>query len=114
MKSLWARYQEEMGGARFIEHEWGFVAYFVRDRGIESPHVYVVPERRHEGKARQLLEELETVAREHEKEFIFGMIKMDSETKNESLMAHLRAGFEPHSTTVDALIIRKKVGTANG
>jgi GNAT superfamily N-acetyltransferase len=114
LKSLWAQYQEEMGGARFIEHEWGFVAYFVRDRGIESPHVYVIPERRKEGKARQLLEELEAVAREHKKEYIFGMIKMDSETKTESLIAHLRGGFEPHSTTTDALILRKKVGPLNG
>ena len=118
MKSLWAQYCEEMNGATFIEHDWGFISY---EEGIDClalKNIFIIPEERHGLQGlNQLVNEAAVIAKEKGKPYMTGQIIMnaqDSRPATKSLKLHLGIGFEPYAVGVDGegrqlLFLRKEV-----
>lgn len=95
-KSLWARYIEELRDTRFIEKEWGFISYSIMENCIYLEDVYVIPERRREKLAVQLVEEAEAIGVLAGKTWSMAVIQMDNNFHDESLQAHLQVGFKSY------------------
>lgn len=97
MKSLWFKYLEECGGDHVIEHPWGFVTYRFVDKSVYMPEIYIVPERRKEGLAKRLVDEVEKVGRTGGFEMLLGTVCMNlpEAIKIASIKGHLSLGFVP-------------------
>lgn len=105
--SLWANYSKEMGGAEFIEYDWGFISY---EEGIDClalKDIFIIPEERRHGLKllNQLVSEAEGIAKRLGKPFMTGQIIIDpndSKASTKSLKLHLGIGFEPYLTGFDS------------
>ena len=111
-KSLWARYEEEVLGEqrKYIEHDWGFIAYeFLADSVLHVVHIYVVPERRKEGLALQLVREAEQIGKEAGMKWTLGHIELGRVTTQNSFKAHLAAGFVPCHTEPGMVFLKRAI-----
>jgi L-amino acid N-acyltransferase YncA len=114
MKSLWARYMEELRDTRFIEKEWGFISYsFITDVSGEAviylEDVYVIAEKRREGLALSLVEEAEALGFAAGVRSSLAVIRLENKGHAESLKAHLAVGFVPSLAEGDRIWLKREI-----
>lgn len=112
--SLWARYIGELrgGSTTFIEKEWGFASYDFLPFALDSIYIddlYVVPERRKEGLAMQLIAEIEEAGRKVSKQFILTVVKTETATCTESIKAQLHVGFMVVATDSGNIWLKREI-----
>jgi GNAT superfamily N-acetyltransferase len=105
--SLYGRFQAELYGRKIIENEFGFILYSkFDDNSVYAHSLYVLPERRHEGKGRELEEAL--IERE-KPSVIFSYIDLTTNNPTLSVKAHLAVGYEIFSANESAITMRKEL-----
>lgn len=97
--SLWSAYVSELRkDVIFIERDWGFISFSFPDFApdcVYAEDIYVLPDRRGEGLANELICQVEEAGRKAGKHNLLAIIKIASLTCVESLKAHLAVGFVP-------------------
>lgn len=120
MKSLWARYIEEMfdGRVTFIEYEWGFIAYSFPPEypdAVFVEDVYIVPEQRNASHALRLHAEVIRAGRKAGKKRSLFIVRLDSAACAENLRIYLAMGFVPCATGNGTIFLTRKFkGEGNG
>ena len=112
--SLYGDYVKEREGREIIEKEWGFATYkFVKDRGeTESCYIidiYVKPKNRTNGFAKNLLKEINDIAKQSDCKQLLGSVDLLANNPTDSLKTLLAVGFELHSIDRSTIYMRKKV-----
>lgn len=97
--SLWSAYVSELRrDIVFIERDWGFISFSFPDFApdcVYAEDIYVLPSRRGEGLALELIAQVEAAGRKAGKQNLLAIVKTVSLTCAESLKAHLAVGFVP-------------------
>lgn len=108
-QSHWAAYNEELGGPIFLEKPWGFCSYAMIEGGIWIKDIYIVPEERRKGRGKDLIREIEDIARAAGKTFLIAEAQMNSPVRLDSIKAQIAVGFVPGAADNGVLYSRKEI-----
>lgn len=113
MRSLWARYVDELlgGSKQFIECEWGFVSYSFPTwiDAIQIEDMYIVPECRKQGRGAELFAKVCALGREAGRKYVIAQLEMTSRVVTESMRAHLAVGLVPVAAENGKILMRKEL-----
>jgi GNAT superfamily N-acetyltransferase len=109
--SLYADYLNERLGKKLIETKHGFAVYQIFHTSGECyfEDVYIEPESRGKGYAREFLNEIHRIAKNEGCEFITGSVRPSANGSTDSLKVLLAGGFRLYSSGVDAIFFRKEI-----
>ena len=86
-----------------------FCTYEVQDRGVYIADIYVVPAARKLGFGRQLLEQVETIARRLKLPYVYGTVDCTTKVWKESVAAQEACGFKPVAIKGSSMLLVKEV-----
>lgn len=109
MKSMWARYREELSNTVFVEYEWGFFSYVLYPDVLCVEDAYVVPEERRKGRFREIVEEAKKLAAKAGRKKVVGCVTLVNYGAAESLKCHLACGGEPYLAEDGKIWLRTEV-----
>jgi GNAT superfamily N-acetyltransferase len=92
MKSLYAKYLEEVANRHIIEEPYGFISYDLVDKVCYIADFFVLKE--HRGKGFELFEKVKKEAVAAGCVSVMGRIEVASKTCNKTLSAYLKCGFK--------------------
>lgn len=108
-KSLWARYREERGEAKFIEYDWGFISYSINGEECYIQDYYIIPEKRGEGLAWKLAKEVEKRALDAGCKYLTGSVIVGSKDDTKSLKILLHYGMKLLSVNGNIIYMIKEL-----
>lgn len=93
--SLWADYKKEREGKEILEKEDGFAIYsWTQDGGCYIEDIYVKPDKRKSGLAREMADQIKIIAKERECKFILGSVLCGANGDTDSLKVLLSYGMK--------------------
>lgn len=105
--SLYGRFQKELYGREIIEDEFGFILYSkFDDNSVYAHSLYVLPEKRNEGKGREL--EARLIEKERPS-VIYSYIDLTTNNPDLSIKAHFGAGYSIFAANETAITMKKEI-----
>lgn len=95
--SLWSAYYEETWGREIIEESWGFIMWHYEGEICFLDEIYVVPEERTKGRARELCDRVTRIAQMEDKKKLICAVWPEQKVSSVSMSAALAYGFKLHS-----------------
>ena len=106
----YADYQRTVFGRTLMATPDGFMVYGIEDRGIYISEVYVTPEARKQGYARDMLAVVEAKARAMGLKYIYGTVDCTTRVWRESVAAQEACGFKAVVQNGNVMLLVKEVG----
>ncbi len=96
---MWFDYQKERyPGFNVLEKEWGFATYSYLtvkgERGVYIEDIYIVPDRREDGLASVLSEEIQAIAAAEGAKYLLGSVATNSSSPTDSIAVLLAHGMQ--------------------
>ena len=109
---MWMDYCDEVHGRKVHVDVWGrgFLTFERRTRGMWITEIYVRPECRRGGCAREMLRAVEEHAQEEGLPFVYGTLDATSNTWRDSLAAQEACGFVLQAVEDGKAVLVKVVG----
>lgn len=107
--SLWSKCIKEREGHDVIEETWGFIEYHFAHPFCVIDDVYVEPEFRKQGKAKELGYRVEKFAKENGCTHLWSNIYDSSFNKDETLKVNLAYGFKWAASENGRIILMKEL-----
>lgn len=107
---LYAKYVSEREGNSLITEPWGFIEFRLILPVMRIESIYIVPERRHDGRASALADRVTQIARESGATHLWSQVWTGSLNATESLKAILAYGFIVQGIIGDRIILTKEIG----
>ncbi len=113
--SLWSKCIKERQGHEVIEEPWGFIEYHIELPFCLIDDLYVEPEFRMQGKAKELAERVTQIAKDTKGcTHLWSSIYRNSFNSTDTLRANLAYGFKWFAEENNRIILVKELGGANG
>jgi GNAT superfamily N-acetyltransferase len=108
-KSLFARYTEERGFRKVIERSYGFIVYEFIGEVVFIAELYVVPELRSKGLAKELVELVRPLALERGCKRVMCTSDARSEVSDLAFKAILAMGMKPYQSDGQLVYFMKEL-----
>jgi GNAT superfamily N-acetyltransferase len=110
--SLFGEYIKEREGKRIIEDEYGFATYYTYNNNefMYIEDLYVVPEKRKEGRASYYADEVASIARKKGIKKLLGSIDLEANGSTTNMKVLLAYGFELYSANGNIIYLKKEIG----
>lgn len=113
-ETIYAKYIRERDGSQIIENEYGFIIYKISGEECFIKDMCVDLSSRTSGKGRELMNELEEIARANRCTFISGTIHLFDKNANDTLKKSLSVGFLVKEANNNILVIIKDMEVSDG
>lgn len=108
-ETLYCDYIKEREGFDLMETTQYFVTYKVRNNELFIGHMYVDPNYRQSGFAREMTRKLVSKAKEYGCQAVVGTVDLRAGDPNNTLMAALNIGFKIYQANNDVIVIAIKL-----
>lgn len=108
--SLWSEYFKERLDRETLETEEGFLTYKITGEACELFDIYVRPDKRREGVAWQLVNEVSRKALEAGAKRLIAYVWFDARSPEDSMQAQIAYGFKLHHSDGQKIILVKEIG----
>lgn len=112
--SLWADYYREKLGWTTIETDFGFVSFSVRGSFMRIEEIYVIPEARKSGHAKDLADRVSAEGRRVGCSHLWAHVTLNANGSTDSLKAVLAYGFLAIKADQDHIYLTKELTATGG
>ena len=107
--SLYAKYIQERDGKHIIEDDRGFVVYSFRQDAVYVEDIYILPEFRHSGLAREMTDQVAVIAKEKGLKKLLGSVVVGNSHTEYNLIGYIKYGFKVDSCSNNFILLTKEI-----